>query len=488
MRAALYSRVSTDAQDGDDKTSLEEQTAAMVAYCGKRGYDITDSYQEVGSGSTRKRPEFQRMLADATLGRFDTIVCWKADRLSRGIHPASALMDAVEAFGVKLEAVMDAIDMKTFGLMAAIGKIEIDNLKERSRMGKRGKAKRGGVPSGRNLPFGYRTGDDGEPVIHDLEAKVVERVFSLYAGGVKMPDVSAIMEHETGRSWPDARLHRLLSQTAYMGVWTYGKSRVTKTEQFGRIRTQTPNETIDIPFPPIVDADTFDRVQELKVSRKRYSKRSTKVVYTLQHQIKCHCGSIMGGQTKNDGRNRYYRCRATKELKLSCRPKSYVRADELEALVWQEVTALLKEPAVILAALDDERADDRLDNELADAERELAKVQAEESRLVRWYIAGKLDEKMADHQRRFITERLETARQRVQEVKARQEVRVSRDALADAIGEWVERVGVGLDQLTDQERKDLLALVLDGATLDRDNNLTLGVLVSSPIALPCGPV
>ena len=69
------------------------------------------------------------MLADARRGRFDTIVCWKSDRLSRGMYPAAALMEVVEANQINLEAVVDAIDMKTFGLMAAIGKIELDNFR-----------------------------------------------------------------------------------------------------------------------------------------------------------------------------------------------------------------------------------------------------------------------------------------------------------------------------------------------------------------------
>ena len=87
------------------------------------------------------------MLADAKRGRFDTIVCWKSDRLSRGMYPAAALMEVVEAYHINLEAVMDAIDMKTFGLMAAIGKIELDNFRERASMGKQGTAKRDAFPS-----------------------------------------------------------------------------------------------------------------------------------------------------------------------------------------------------------------------------------------------------------------------------------------------------------------------------------------------------
>ena len=57
---------------------------------------------------------------------------------------------------------MDSIDMKTFGLMAAIGKIELDNFRERASLGRRGTAKQGRIPTG-GLPYGYRTGEDGKP-------------------------------------------------------------------------------------------------------------------------------------------------------------------------------------------------------------------------------------------------------------------------------------------------------------------------------------
>ena len=96
-RAAIYARVSDKSQAEDDKTSISEQLGEMQAYCEQKGMTITARYQEVGRGWSKKRPEFQRMLADAKRERFDTIVCWKADRLSRGMYPAAALMEVVEA-------------------------------------------------------------------------------------------------------------------------------------------------------------------------------------------------------------------------------------------------------------------------------------------------------------------------------------------------------------------------------------------------------
>ena len=86
-RAAIYARVSDKSQAEDDKTSLSEQIGDMEAHCEDKGMTVTARYQEVGRGWSKKRPEFQRMLADAKRGRFDTIVCWKSDRLSRGCTP-----------------------------------------------------------------------------------------------------------------------------------------------------------------------------------------------------------------------------------------------------------------------------------------------------------------------------------------------------------------------------------------------------------------
>ena len=71
-RAAIYARVSDKSQDGEDKTSIAEQTGDMEAYCESKGLTITARYHEVGRGWSKKRPEFQRMLADARKGRFDT--------------------------------------------------------------------------------------------------------------------------------------------------------------------------------------------------------------------------------------------------------------------------------------------------------------------------------------------------------------------------------------------------------------------------------
>ena len=233
--AAIYARVSDKSQTEDDKTSISEQTGEMEAYCERKGLTITARYQEVGRGWSKKRPEFQRMLADARRERFDTIVCWKSDRLSRGMYPAAALMEVVEAHQIQLEAVMDAIDMKTFGLMAAIGKIELDNFRERSTMGKRGSAKQGRMPAGAP-PYGYRTGDDGKPEIYEPEAEVVRRIFHMYVheGLAGTPICERMTTDDAplrnpGSRWHKAYISAILGREVYKGAWHYGRRDACRT-------------------------------------------------------------------------------------------------------------------------------------------------------------------------------------------------------------------------------------------------------------------
>ena len=355
-RAAIYARVSDQSQDAEDKTSITEQTSEMEAHCERRGLAVVARYQEVGQGWSKKRPEFQRMLADARRGRFDTIVCWKSDRLSRGMYPAAALMEVVEAHEINLEAVMDAIDMKTFGLMAAIGKIELDNFRERASMGKRGTAKQGRIPVS-NVPYGYRVGDDGRPEIVEPEAEVVRRIYRMCVndglgarviGQRLMAD--GVPAANQAKRWWDGQVYRVLSNETYKGTWWYGKARYISTEDGIRVHEKDKDTWIPVPFPEIVDEQTWDLAQSVMKKRRTQSGRNTKIFYLLQHLVRCTgCGMLMGCMAtrkrtvKRNGKvykyeletpRRYYKCYGVQHFRTECREHTMIRAERLEGLIW----------------------------------------------------------------------------------------------------------------------------------------------------------
>ena len=164
---------------------------------------------------------------------------------------------------------------------------------------------------------------------------------------------------------------------------------------------------------------------------------------------------------------------------VKCRERPHIRAERLEALVWGEVKKVLENPGVIVAGIEamDARADNgELVEEIAIAERELHKVQMED-RAIRLYVSGKITEKQLDRQRKFITERLETLRLKLDDYRAREMAEAEKRALGEHIVEWAQRVSGRQDDLGDEERREVLRLLLDGATIDRGNNVDLTLAI-----------
>ena len=512
-RAAIYARVSDKSQDGEDKTSISEQTGDMEAYCESKGLTITARYQEVGRGWSKKRPEFQRMLADARRGRFDTIVCWKSDRLSRGMYPAAALMEVVEAHQIRLEAVLDAIDMKTFGLMAAIGKIELDNFRERSTMGKRGTAKQGRVPTG-GVPYGYRIGDDGRFEVVEEQAEVVRRIFRMYVDE-KMGSYSIAIRltdegvpTQTGKMlWLQSRVHHILRNATYTGTWVYGRYRHVSTEDGMKVYDQPKDTWIEIPVPQVVDDETWKRAQKLKKQRGTKAKRNTKVVYLLQHLLKCgECGrnfharaswtttSVRKGKAYTydlSTPRRYYMCNGMQSMRLRCREKPYIRAEQLEEPIWSEVKRVLQNPDLIVAGIADLDSQDGvgMEEEIAQAERDLRSIQMEEDRAIRLFVSGKIAEAQLDLQRRFITERLESARAKLDDYLVQETSGAEKRRLMEEVLTWAREFGQGLDEVTPEERHDYLQMLVEEVIIDRDNNvdITLALPIDDDSSDPDSP-
>jgi DNA invertase Pin-like site-specific DNA recombinase len=85
VNVAIYARVST--LNGQNP---EMQLRELREYCLRRGWTIVIEYVDVGiSGAKEKRPELDRLLADAHLRRFDSVVVWRFDRFPGLCHTYS---------------------------------------------------------------------------------------------------------------------------------------------------------------------------------------------------------------------------------------------------------------------------------------------------------------------------------------------------------------------------------------------------------------
>jgi DNA invertase Pin-like site-specific DNA recombinase len=79
LRAALYTRVST--KDGGQETA--GQLNLLREHCGQNGWPIVFEYEDHVSGSKIGRPQFQRMMTDASQRHFDVVLFWALDRFTR---------------------------------------------------------------------------------------------------------------------------------------------------------------------------------------------------------------------------------------------------------------------------------------------------------------------------------------------------------------------------------------------------------------------
>ena len=79
QRVALYARVSTK----DGRQDTENQLIALREYCARRGWEVVDEYVDHETGGHSRRPHFQRMYVDARTRKFDLVLFWSLDRLSR---------------------------------------------------------------------------------------------------------------------------------------------------------------------------------------------------------------------------------------------------------------------------------------------------------------------------------------------------------------------------------------------------------------------
>ena len=106
-------------------------------------------------------------------------------------------------------------------------------------------------------------------------------------------------------------------------------------------------------------------------------------------------------------------------------------------------------------------------------------MQFEEDRAIRLYVSGKITEAQLDHQRKFITERLESARRKLDDYRARESAQEGRMELAEKVLEWAERIGDGLDDLPQEQRREVLRLLLEEVTINRENNLNFTLAIPS---------
>src|SRR6266705_1842152 len=386
--AATCARVSSARQKKDQ--TIGSQTGALRAHAEQNRLEVPPEWvfeDEGHSGATLVRPGLEALRDLAAQGCLDMVLFYSPDRLARKFAYQALLIEEFARAGVRVEFVRgprgdtpeDQLMVQFQGMFAEYEKAQ---LAERYRRGKAHRARTGSVNVLSGAPFGYRyvrksdlAGAAYEITVH--EAALVTEMFRRYADdGASIADLARWLTSQgvptrTGKDrWDRSVVWGMLRNPAYAGTAVFGKTQVVAespglnrrarlegrtTPRASRTVDRPREEWTQIPVPAIVAQDTFDRTRQRLEDNKRYAARNTKVPSLLQGLAACSaCGyGYYRTSTRTTSRKiYYYRCLGSDDYRYQggrvCGNKP-VRADYLDQVVWDHITHLLADPALIRA-------------------------------------------------------------------------------------------------------------------------------------------
>lgn len=390
-RAAIYLRISQDRSGKGD--AIERQREDCRTICDYHKWEIVDEYVDhaISAYSGATRPAYDQLFEDYRRGRFDVVVVWKLDRLSRRVGKLAQVIDSFDDlcifsgdFGFADLTTPDGRFMTTMFINNA--EFESARKGERERRANLQRAMRGETTVKAHPPFGY----DRHMHIISEQAAVVREIYRLRAAGYPQNDIlRAINGEETvndypvlltsldqigqHKPWSRTRLHYLLANPVYAGYVAY-VSEPERTVARRRNRASIVAEHIvrdengtpvDAQWEPIVDRAVWWQVHEM-LAKRAHGQREQFRLYFGSGVYRCGiCGKPLYVASGS------YRCPETGHVSRLREP--------IDLLVTATIRAYLGTPN--LADLLPRKADDseatRLNKTIKDAESELARIRAD---------------------------------------------------------------------------------------------------------------
>ena len=388
MQVALYARVSTPNQQQEG--TIASQIHSLHLYIGQQGWSLlpTHEYIDEGvSGARLDRPALDRLRDCAQRGEFDAVVVLSPDRLARNYAHQWLLMEEFEKLHVQWVFLQNPFGDTPQGklltqMQGRMAEYERAQIHERTRRGRLEKARRGEFIPWAFSCYGYRYlpkrhGCAPQVTINLEEAEVVRHLYrSLVEEQVSCRQLTKrLNESQTPtpsgkRSvWHCATVRTILTNRVYTGQARYNyrqpvlpKYRKTEATQLSSLKTgrsyRPPQEWVWREAPAIIPVDLFEKAQlqlqrNAAVARKMYQPVSRR--YLLRTLVKCgECGLGMNAAHQRSVCKKYeylyYQCKGHSPLTCGRSTKCAsrrVRADRLDAVVWNSLCELLRTPTLL---------------------------------------------------------------------------------------------------------------------------------------------
>ena len=515
LHAAIYARVSSKQQA--DECTIDSQVAALKERVANDGLPLEEQLvflDEGYSGDTLIRPALEQLRDQVAARVVDRIYVHSPDRLARKYAYQVLLLDEWGRLGTEIVFLNHDIghtpeEHLLLQVQGMVAEYERAKILERSRRGKRHKAKEGSVSVLSGAPYGYRYiskqegGGEARYEIIEEHARVVRQIFAWI--GIERCSIGEVCRRlkkqpipsPCGRDyWDRTTVWGILKNPAYTGQAHFGKTQRGPLRP--RLRNQRgkpvqprsgcstydtePEEQIPISVPAIIDESLFAAVAEqLEENKRNGRQRKRGARYLLQGLVVCQqCGYAYYGKplsrSAGKGKKRdyaYYRCIGTDANRFGgqrvCWNKQ-CRTDLLDKAVWEDVSSFLEDPQRLKAEYE-RRRDDRQQAAGADYEqlqRLVSKVKGNISRLIDAYQEGLLSKGEFAPRLRQAKERLAKLQAEADTVVEQQTEEQNLQTLIGQMHEFAARIQSGLKDADWNTRRDVIRALVKRVEIGKE--------------------
>ena len=316
LRVAAYCRVSTEQEE--QQNSYQVQIAYYTDLINrKKEWSLVGIFADEGiSGTqTKKRTEFNRMIRMCKNKKIDLVITKSISRFARNTVDCLEYVRQLKNLGIGVIFEKENINTLTMtsefmiALYGSFAQAESESISKNVSWGKEKAYREGKVQFQYQNLLGYRKGTDGKPEIVPEEAETVRLIYKLFLDGYSMTNIKKMLESKgiltaKGKKvWNESLISSILKNEKYVGDALLQKTYTLDciTHKVVKNHGERPMYLVTDHHVPIVDRDTYNRVQQELAGRSSKRKISDKTIteqgkysskYALSELLICgNCGT-----------------------------------------------------------------------------------------------------------------------------------------------------------------------------------------------------
>ena len=501
-KVAIYCRVSTTEQ-AEEGYSIDEQNIKIREYCEREGHEIYNLYEDRGiSGKNiTNRPGIKQLLQDATENKFDLVIVWKLNRISRKLLDILNIVELLNKHNIAFRSLTENFETETpsgklqLNIMGAIGEFERETIAENVKMGLLARAKEGrwngGVVLGYDLVELNNEGKKRKNTvlkINEKEANTVRRIFELYSQGHGYKAVVNRINkegHKTKRNGEFAvsTVKEILQNPVYIC-----KIRYNVRQDWSKKRRNNINANpilSDGIHEPIIDVETWNKVQVILKERSKKHNKVYDCEFPLTGILKCPvCGAGMtinrSTAKRKDGTrriNEYYSCGNWKNKGTAVCNSNSIRVEVADEYVLNKIMELINDESILRKVIDNinNNKSTKLKpilEQLEQINKDIEKLIDKKSKNIELFEDGILDKSELSTRVKSINDDIEKLKYREQELKQDLQLAEGDPIPFEIVNEVMKKFKeVFFEMSTSQQRKQLIHLLVSKITINKKREI-----------------